>query len=482
LTRPRVSDRYLGVFSLGWTAALVAAALAACSEAAERPNILFILADDLGYGDLACYGHPRIRTPNLDRLAREGMRFTQFYVTSPVCTPSRASFMTGRHPQRFGIHHADLPEQLPRYPLPASARLVSELLKTAGYRTAHFGKWHLGEPPWTVMPRSQGFDLFFGSLGGRPSSSWIKFARYDDAQFILNEEQPRSYAGYATDITADRASEFLGEAARGGAPFYCNVWFNAPHEPLSPAVRQAAGYADLAGRNPKEPVYFGTVENLDWNVGRLLARLDALGLAVRTLVVFSSDNGPEVHTMAWSAGSAGPMRGMKTQLWEGGIRVPMIARLPGTIPAGRVTDAVASALDFLPTVAELAGVEVPNRRELDEGISLVPLLGGRQEARVRTLFWEFHAPQRGGPPSGSVAVRSGDWKLHLVPESSRRELYDLKSDVGEKNNVAAEHPDVVARLEKQALAWYAALPKETAPKSRVAPPATEAEANHLPIP
>ena len=174
-------------------AALVISALmpglAHAQQRAKKPlNILFILADDLGYGDLGCYGHPHIKTPNIDKLAKRGMRFTQFYTTSPVCTPSRASFMTGRHPQRFNIHHADLPESTPRYPLPLDAVTLMRLLQQAGYTTAHFGKWHLGEPPHTGMPRKHGFDHFFGCMGGRPSSSWNKFARYDDAQFFLNEE------------------------------------------------------------------------------------------------------------------------------------------------------------------------------------------------------------------------------------------------------------------------------------------------------
>ncbi len=447
------------------------------SEAAARPNVLFILVDDLGYGDLSCYGHPKIKSPNLDRLASQGLRFTQFYVTSPVCTPSRASFMTGRHPQRFGIYHADLPETLPRFPLPLTAVTVNKLLQKAGYRTAHFGKWHLGEPPDTGLPRQQGFDLFLGSLGGRPSSSWIKYARYDDAQFILNEEQPKTYPGYATDVLTDHVLTYLDEVAKGDRPFYINLWYNSPHEPLSPKVKQAEMYA---GEEKKQQVYYGSVTNLDHNIGRVLKKLEDLGLADNTLVVFSSDNGPEVHSFNWSAGSAGPLRGMKTQLWEGGIREPLLVRLPKVVPAGKVCDAVASSLDFLPTVCEIAGVEAPPASQRDEGLSLVPVLTGKPAA-TRTLFWEFHATQRGGPPSGTVAVREGDWKLHLEPGKPRRELYNLARDPGEKDNVAEREPDVVARLEKKALAWYEGLPKDKGQRQRVPVPATEAEANRLPV-
>lgn len=450
-------------------------------EARGRLNVLFILTDDLGYGDLACYAHPRIKSPRLDRLAKDGMRFTQFYVTSPVCTPTRASFMTGRHPQRFGIHYADLPERLPRYPLPLSAVTIAELLARAGYHTAHFGKWHLGEPPQTGMPRRHGFERFFGSLGGRPSSSWSRFARYDDAQFIDNESQPRSFPGHATDVTTDHVLAFLDSVGGDERPFYINVWFNAPHAPLSPNVREAALYKNGDGFNEKQKVYFGTVTNMDHNVGRILDKLDALGIAEQTLVVFSSDNGPEVHSYRYGAGSAGPLRGMKTQLWEGGIRVPLIVRLPEVVPAGSVSRDVASALDFLPTVSELTGVEMPDDLELDEGMSLVPSLKGHERGEERSLYWEYHGGQRGGPPSGTLVIRDGDWKLHVYVDSDRRLLYNLADDLGEQHDLAASKPDIVARLESKAIIWYRDLPKETSAHRRVPVPETEAEANRLPL-
>jgi arylsulfatase A-like enzyme len=444
----------------------------------KRLNVLFILADDLGWGDLACYGHKTIKTPHLDKLARQGLRFTQFYVTAPVCTPSRASFMTGRHAQRFGIFHADLPEREPRYPLPDDVVNVARLLHMAGYLTAHFGKWHLGEPPLVGMPRRYGFDHFFGSMGGRPSSSWNKFARYDDAQFILNENQPKTYPGYATDVLTDQVLAYLTQAAKQERPFYINVWYNSPHEPLSPKVKEAAQYAGL---DKKKQVYYGSVTNLDHNVGRLLQKLEELGLAEKTLVIFSSDNGPEVLAAGYSAGSAGLLRGKKTQLWEGGVRVPFIVRLLGRVPAGKTSDAVASALDFLPTVCELTGVAVPNRAQLDEGISLVPVLTGKEAGQRRTLFWEFRHGQRGGPPSGTLAIREGDWKLHVYQKEGKKALYNLAKDPGEANDVSAQNPELAARLEARALAWFRTLPAEKGPAKKVPVPATEAEANRLPL-
>jgi N-acetylgalactosamine-6-sulfatase len=453
----------------------------ACARDKDQPrhrlNVLFILADDLGHGDLGCYGNATIKTPHLDRLAKEGMRFTQFYVASPVCTPSRAAFLTGRHPQRFGIHHADLPETRPRFPLPLSAVTVNKLLKKAGYRTAHFGKWHLGEPPDTGLPRKHGFDYFFGSLGGRPSSSWNKYARYDDAQFIRNEEQPKTYPGYATDVLTDQVLTHLEDAAKDDKPFYVDLWYNAPHEPLSPKVKQAALYPDA---DKKQRVYFGTVSSLDDNVGRVLKKLDELGLTDNTLVLFSSDNGPEAHSFPWAAGSAGPLRGMKTQLWEGGIREPFLVRLPKVVRAGTVTDVAASALDFLPTVCALTGVASPPPWERDEGMDLSPVLTGRVSALERTLFWEFHGAQRSRPPSGTLAVREGDWKLHVDVSKGRSELYNLRKDPGEKDNVIEREADLAARLEKKARTWYDGLPPDKAPRQRQSIPATEAEANRLP--
>lgn len=482
------------ILAAGVAIAAIAAILPSPVRAGEKPpNVVFILADDLGYGDLGCQGHPRIQTPRLDRLAERGVRLTQYYVTSPVCTPTRASFMTGRHPQRFDIHHADLPERTPRYPLPSEAVTLPEILQQAGYRTEHFGKWHLGEPPEAPMPRGHGFDYFFGGMGGRPSSSWMKHARSDNPQFIENEDAARTVEGHVTDITTDRVLERLTRAAEADQPFYFNVWYNAPHEPLTPKVDEMALYEADADLDERQKVYYAAVSNLDKNIGRILDRLSELGIERETFVFFTSDNGPETHTGRYSAGSALPLRGIKTQLWEGGIRVPAIAAWPGVLPEGRVCDAVGSALDFFPTVCSLAGVEGWRDLPRDEGIDFLPHLTGQFEPVERTLFFEFHSGQRKGPtpaneyggpePSGQLVMRKGDWKIHLTPGGEMRRLYNLREDVAETADLSKSHPALLAQLEAEAWAWYSSLPREDGVQHQShTPPDSEEVANRIHLP
>jgi len=419
----------------------------------KRPNIVIILCDDLGYGDLGCYGNTIVQTPNLDRFARQGTRLTEYHTTSPVCSPSRAALMTGRYPQRYGIHHADLPEFQPRYWLPESALTIAEVLKQAGYATAHVGKWHLGEPPDAVMPRKQGFDFFAGTLGGRPSSSWIKYARSLDPEVIINEERPVVELGHVTEVQTQTALDFIS-TVKPGQPFFLNLWFNAPHEPLAPLPDQAELYRDWS---PEEQTYFQTVTDIDRGVGRILARLDELGISNDTLVLFTNDNGPEAHSFRYSRGSAGPLKGMKTQLWEGGIRVPAIVRWPREIPSGHVSRSLASVLDIFPTICALASAPVPAGLELDGGIDLIPVLKGTVREPSRALFFEFHFPQRGVGSSLPMAVRKSRWKLFADYSFSKVELYDLSCDIGEKHDVAGQNEEVSEELKAELRRWWAQL-------------------------
>ncbi len=417
----------------------------------RKPNVLMILCDDLGYSDLGCYGNRVVHTPHLDRLASRGLRFTDFHVTSPVCSPSRAAFMTGRYPQRFGIHHADLPESLPRYPLPNSAAILPALLKPAGYQTAHIGKWHLGEPPEAVEPRKRGLDYFFGCFGGRPSSPWIKYARSMDPEIVVNENRPVVYRGHFTDVQTQGALDWLDSLDRA-RPFYINLWYNAPHEPLAPLAHQNRLYRDWSAA---EQTYFQTVSDMDAGVGRVLTKLEQMGALENTLVFFTSDNGPEAHSFEYSRGSAWPLKGMKTQLWEGGIREPAILAWPGRIPAARVSNAVVSALDLVPTVCAAAGVRAPGN--LDGGIDLVPVANGNLARTNRPLFFEFHFPQRGVEASLPMAVRRGRWKLFADHAFSQVQLYDLVADPGETTDLAAATPDVLKALREELRGWWAQL-------------------------
>lgn len=437
----------------------------------RRPNIILILCDDLGYGDLGCYGNRVIHTPELDRLAAHGARFTQFYTTSPVCSPTRAGIMTGHYPQRYGIHSADLPERAARYPLPGSATTLAEVLKQAGYYTAHVGKWHLGEPPHTVEPRKQGFDYFFGSFGGRPSSPWSKYARSMDPEIIINEERPAVHKGHVTDVLTGAAIRVIRERAGSGQPFYLNLWHNAPHEPLAPLPHQAKLYRYW---NPAEQTYFQTVTDMDASVGRVLAALRELGIERDTLVFFTSDNGPEVHSYKYSAGTSAPFKGMKTSLWEGGVRVPAILVWPGRVPAGQVSDAPSITLDLFPTFCSAAGVTPPASLRLDSRTDLVGLASGQVKPAERSLFFEFHMPQRGVAPSLPMAVRRGRWKLFSDHEFQRRELYDLQTDPGESSDVAAKNPQVAARLLAELKRWWAQFGNvdlsTTSPRIETPPP------------
>lgn len=429
---------------------MAGAAGSALAAQTARPNLIIIYCDDLGYADLGCFGNRTIQTPNLDRLAGEGTKFTNLYSVSPVCTPSRAALMTGKYPQRFGIHHADLPESLPRYPLPESAVTLPQVLHNAGYYTAHVGKWHLGEPPEAPEPRKRGYDYFYGCFGGRPSSPWIKYARSMDPEMIENEGRPQVVKGHVTDIQTDGAIRALQQAPKG-KPFFVNLWYNAPHEPLAPLGHQAEKYRHWS---PEEQTYFQTVTDLDRGVGRLRQTLNQLGVAENTMILFSSDNGPETHSAKYSRGAAWPLKGMKTQLWEGGIRVPGILHWPGRVPKGHICQTPASMLDIFPTFLQAAGTKAPSNWKIDGGQDLVAVANARTAARDRAIFFEYHFGQRGVEPSLPMAVRKGKWKLFSDHKFERVQLYDLSTDIGEQYDVAQRNPATTKSLLAELRAWW----------------------------
>lgn len=417
-----------------------AAALPLRAQPGRKPNIIFILADDLGYGDLGCYGQKEIATPEIDRLAAEGARFTQAYAGSTVCAPSRCALMTGLH-----TGHARIRGNA-RVPLEASDVTVPKVLKGAGYRTAIFGKWGLGNPYSPGVPNLQGFDEWFGYLDQQHAHLYYPDTLWNNREQVVLGRNLGLRRAYSHDLFTERALQFVDR--HGGEPFFLYLAYTIPHANNELGRDTGNGMevpsdAPYSGRPwPQvEKNFAAMISRLDADVGKLMARLKSLGIENDTLVLFSSDNGPHReggHNPDFFH-SSGPLRGIKRDLYEGGIRVPMIARWPGRIPAGRTSDAVWAFWDFLPTAAEIAGVRAPDGID---GISMAAALEGRPLKGHEYLYWEFH--ERGF----SQALRTGDWKGVRTAAGAPLELYDLREDLGEKNNVAAAHPDVVAHIEE----------------------------------
>jgi arylsulfatase A-like enzyme len=430
-------------------AAFLVAAIVVCpgrAAAQERPNIVLIVADDLGYGDLSSYGAPDIRTPNLDRLAREGVRLTEFYANAPVCTPTRAALLSGRYQQRVPLErpletNAATPGTGLDIGLPATGRSLPQLLKNAGYATALIGKWHLGFKP-EFHPNRHGFDYFWGYLAGYVD--WYAHVRGDGQADLWENATPVRYDGYLDHELTNRAVSFVSEHATG--PFFLEVAYGAPHWPFqsphraSTAVRRNGSMLQQPADAdpPSRKDYAEIVEDLDADVGRILEALSARGLAEKTLVVFVSDNGGE-----WLSRNA-PFFHRKDTVWEGGIRVPAIFRWTSTVPAGRTLNQVGITMDLSATFVALAGGSTAANRL--EGIDILPILRGTAPPIERTLFW------RVGPAAGQPrAARSGDWKLIL--DGSKQLLFDVVRDPGERDDLAAQHPDRVRRLKEMLDAW-----------------------------
>lgn len=437
---------------------------ASASERARRPNFVFVFADDLGWGDLGCYGNRQLRTPNLDRLAKQGLLFTQFYVSGSVCSPSRAAIMTGRFPARLRMHGHLAARQknearaMPNW-LDPQVPTVTGLLRKAGYVTGHFGKWHLGSGSDAPMPGDYGIDESRMVNGTGPSMTG-----QDDPYFRAR----------STEQMVDHALRFIEE--HRDEPFYVNVWTLVPHATLHPTPEQMEPYKHLAPSGvPYEGVkqiYYASVSDLDAQIGRLVRRIDELDLGRDTFIVFSSDNGPEdldirnaVHS---GIGSTGPFRGRKRSLYEGGIRVPFIIRRPGVVPAGKVDDrSILAGVDWLPTICSLAGVEVSDDLPLD-GQDMSAAVLGKAQDRAKPLMWEWRFRVFGDMvhKCPMLAIREAKWKLLMNPDRSRVELYDIPHDPTELDNVADQHPEVVERLSDRLLAWHKTLPE--GPVERVA--------------
>jgi len=442
-----------------WTRLLLRMGLAGVAGAgtlraqqAGQPNIIVFLTDDQGYADLSSFGHPTINTPNIDRMAREGIRLTSFYA-APSCTPSRAQLITGRYPVRSG----ELNPTGPGSPvgLPDNEVTLAEALKAQGYRTGMLGKWHLGDfatrPEFN--PTRHGFDYFFGIPYSHDyREPFVRGAPSVPLYRGMQEVERPVQAYTLTQRFTEEALRFIRES--GSQPFFLYIAYNMPHLPLGvPAAFQGRS---RAGR------YGDVIEEIDWSVGQVLGALRDAGVDRNTVTVYFSDNGPWSNAEArsyqetqslWDVGWAGLLRGTKATTWEGGVRVPGIVRWPAGIPAGRVSADMASALDLFPTLVHVAGGKVPDDRPMD-GVDLMPLLAGQGPSPRHELFYF-----QGAVPE---ALRQDAWKLRVVATPGREgvvapELYDLDRDPGERHDVAGEHPDVVARLRARLEAFKASL-------------------------
>jgi arylsulfatase A len=419
----------------------------------DKTNFVVILCDDLGYSDLGCFGHPKIKTPHLDKLATDGMRLTDCYAGAPVCSPSRAGLLTGRIPNRVGIYDW-IPQKSPMH-LRASEVTVATLLKQAGYQTCHVGKWHCNgmfnsaEQP---QPGDHGYDHWFATQNNAAPT------HKNPTNFVRNGKRVGPTDGYSSQVIVDEAMSWLTQRDQS-KPFLLMVWLHSPHETIATASSFVEPYL-AAAETAEQAEYFGNVSQVDHEVGRLLKSLDDGGLRENSLVFFSSDNGPETLNRykgsERSYGSPQPLRGVKLHLYEGGIRVPGIVRWPQQIKPGQTSHEPVVSYDLLPTFCAIAGVRLPADRVLD-GSSLLPLWNGEPLKRAKPLYWQYDRAI-GGP--NRVALRDGDWKLLGDAELSKFELYNLKTDSAETQDLAASEPAKVVELSAQMRRLHAEIKAE----------------------
>ncbi|RKY88095.1 arylsulfatase [candidate division KSB1 bacterium] len=434
----------------------------------RKPNIILILADDLGYGEIGCYGQKYIRTPNIDRMAAEGIKFTQHYSGSPVCAPSRCVLLTGKHTGHSYIRNngrvknRKLDESKSIFPgqnpIPDSTVTIAEILKEQGYATSAIGKWGLGFEGSTGDPNKQGFDLFYGYLCQIHAHNHYPRFLWKNGKKVWLEGNDRKLTGkhYAQDLFIKEALKFIDE--NKNRPFFLYLPFIIPH--LSIQVPEES-LNEYKGKIPEEPYkhrgylkhpfpragYAAMITHMDKGIGKIMELIKKLGLDNETIVFFTSDNGPTYNRIGGSDSyffrSAGPLRGLKGSLYEGGIRVPLVARWHGHIKPGTISDHISAFWDFLPTICDIAGVEIPNDTD---GISFLPVLTGKgKQEEHKYLYWEFPAY------GGQQAVRMGNWKgirQNMFKGNMKIELYNLKKDIGEKHNVAEQYPEVVNKIEK----------------------------------
>ncbi len=426
--------QFLKTVGLGAVASAIGTG-ANAAESARKPNVIVIFADDMGYGDLGCYGNPTIRTPNLDAMAMDGVRMTSFYAAASVCSPSRAALLTGRYPVRCGMPGNTGPDSASH--LPDSEITIADVLSADGYRTKAVGKWHLGHQRPELLPTGRGFDSWFGlPYSNDMIKPWVQTEKplhlYRDTTPIEHPVDQDTL----TERYTEEAVRFIEDA--GDSPFFLYLAHSMPHLPVRTSER-------FRGTS-RSGLYGDVIETIDWSTGRIREALRSAGIEEDTLLVFTSDNGPWLDlparmlqdgNMPWHGGSPGSLRGSKATTYEGGMRVPMLACWPGRIPAGLRLDEPASTMDLFPTIMELAGTDAPTDRTMD-GANILPMLEGEEVSR-KDLFFYFWGKKL-------HAVRDATWKLRQEDADAPIELYHLGRDPREMYNVAADHPEVVSRL------------------------------------
>ena len=449
--------------------ALSSAALSLQAAAAERPNVVLVLADDLGYGDLACFGAKDIQSPNLDQLAKEGLRLTSCYAGHANCSPSRTALMTGRTPTRVGVRNW-IPHGSPVH-LKKSEMTIAALLKQAGYSTCHVGKWHLTgqfNEPGVPQAGEHGFDYWFGTQNNALPN------HKNPENFVRNGKEVGKTNGYSSHVVVEEAIGWLRTKRDKSKPFFLYVCFHEPHEPIASDARYTKLYPH---DDPAYSAHHGNITQLDDAFGRLMRSLAEQKLDGNTIVWFTSDNGPAI-TNQHPHGSAGPLRDKKGFLTEGGIRVPGIVRWPGKIKPATESDTPVCGVDFLPTVCQIVGIEPPQDRVID-GTSIVPVFTGEKITRSQPLYWHFNR----AAGNYQVALRDGDWKIlatldqrpmqpgnHVTEEEEQQfkaaepisfVLYNLKADIGETKDLSSSEPEKLADMKDKLLKKYTQVREES---------------------
>lgn len=412
----------------------------------EKPNFILIMADDLGYGDISCYGNTQIKTPVLDQMAKDGIRFTDYHSNGAVCSPTRAALMTGQYQQRTGVTGVITAKNHRNTGMPLKETTIAEVLKKAGYSTGMLGKWHLGYPA-RFNPVHQGFDEYIGYVSGNVDyHSHVDQEGHSD---WWKSDTLKPEKGYSTDLITRNANDFISKHRTN--PFFLYIAHEAPHYPYQdrnskadrfPGAKIGVDFVPQGSEKNRAAVYKNMIEIMDEGIGNVIKTLKKYGLYENTVIIFCSDNGaPKIM------GSNGVLRGFKATVWEGGHRVPAIIQWPGHIPGGGLSDQTVLSMDFFPTILKLAGIHYS---KAIDGISINRLLLHNKPLKPRMVFWQH---------GKGYAVREGQWKLIIPGAESQPELYNLQEDIGEKNNVAGDHPVLVEKLHSALEKWKTEVSK-----------------------